>query len=167
MKYNVTNVSAHSEKGARSVFLTEAGKLLKAGESVTCNRIDNGTWGLEKSGLLKIEEGNFAQAPIFKDAPPVIAEDEKPTGPKPEDVAARRAEAEAMDKRLAAAKAAEEAKNPKPAEAPKPAEQPKAADSGKGKGKGKDQKSEEVKSDEGAKASAVSFSDPEGSSSKP
>jgi len=111
MKYNVTNVSANSDKGARNVFLTEAGKLLKAGEAITCNRIDSGTWGLEKAGLLKIEQGNFAQAPIFKDEPPAPSEDEKPTAPKAEDIAARKAEAAAMDKRIAAAKAAEDEKD--------------------------------------------------------
>ena len=108
MKYNVTNVSAHSDKGERSVFLTEAGKLLKPGEAISCNRIDSGTWGLEKAGILKIEEGNFAQAPLFVVPPPAPAEDETPTAPKPEDVAARKAEAAAMDQRIAAAKAAEE-----------------------------------------------------------
>lgn len=117
MKYNVTNVSTSSDKGARSVFLTEAGKLLQPGEAITCNRIDNGTWGLEKAGILKIEEGNFAQAPIFAEAPKPPVDDEKPTGPKPEDVAARKAEAAAMDQRIAAAKAADEAKA---AEATKP-----------------------------------------------
>ena len=110
MKYNVTNVSAHSDKGARAVFLTEAGKLLKPGDAISCNRIDNGTWGLEKAGLLKIEQGNFAQAPIFTDKPPVVPEDETATGPKPEDIVVRKAEAAAMDQRIAAAKAAEDAK---------------------------------------------------------
>lgn len=118
MKYNVTNVSAHSDKGARAVFLTEAGKLLKAGESISCNRIDSGTWGLEKAGLLKIEEGNFAQAPIFKEEPKAAPEDESASAPRPEDVAARKAEAAKMDERIAAAKAAEDAK----AAAAKPAE---------------------------------------------
>ena len=116
MKYNVTNVSASSDKGARNVFLTEAGKLLKAGEAIACNRIDSGTWGLEKAGLLKIEQGNFAQAPIFKDEPAAPPEDETATGPKPEDVAARKAEAAAMDQRIAAAAAKAEAD----AEAAKP-----------------------------------------------
>ena len=110
MKYNVTNVSAHSDKGARNVFLTEAGKLLKAGESIACNRIDSGTWGLEKAGLLKIQEGNFPTPPIFTDKPVAPPEDETATGPKPEDVAVRKAEDVLMDQRIAAAKAAEDAK---------------------------------------------------------
>jgi hypothetical protein len=118
MKYNVTNVSTHSDKGARSVFLTEAGKLLKPGEAISCNRIDSGTWGLEKAGLLKIEEGNFAQAPIFTDTPKPPPEDESPTGPKPEDVARRKAESEAMDQRIAAAAVASAAKDAELAKAP-------------------------------------------------
>jgi len=109
MKYKVTNVSMHSDKGARNVFLTEAGKLLKAGDSISCNRIDNGTWGLEKAGFLKIEEGNFPQAPIFTDKPKPVEEDMTETGPRPEDVVARKVEAAAMDRRIATAKVAEEA----------------------------------------------------------
>jgi len=110
MKYNVINVSASSDKGARNVFLTEAGKLLKAGDSIACNRIDSGTWGLASAGLLKIEEGNFPTPPIFVEKPKPAPEDETATAPKAEDVAVRRAEAEAMDKRIAAAKALEDAK---------------------------------------------------------
>mgnify|MGYP000139977031 CR=1 FL=1 len=110
MKFNVTNVSTRSEKGARNVFLTEAGKLLKAGDSIACNRIDSGTWGLEKAGILKIEEGNFPTPPIFTDKPKAIEDDQTATAPKAEDVAVRRAEAEAMDKRIAAAKALDDAK---------------------------------------------------------
>lgn len=111
MKYNVTNVSASSDKGARSVFLTEAGKLLKAGDAIACNRIDSGTWGMAKAGILKIEEGNFPTPAIFTEKPVAPPEDETATGPKPEDVAARKAEALLMDQRLAAAKAAEDAKS--------------------------------------------------------
>jgi len=110
MKYNVINVSANSDKGARNVFLTEAGKLLKAGDSITCNRIDSGTWGLASAGLLKIEEGNFPTPPIFTEKPAAPPEDETATGPKPEDVAVRKAEALAMDQRIAAAKVAADAK---------------------------------------------------------
>ena len=102
MKYNVTNVSADSEKGARGVFLTEAGRLLKPGESVPVNRIDPGTWGLEKAGVLKISEGDFAPLPIFPSKPaPEPEEPELPTGPREEDVAVRKAEQAAMDQRLA------------------------------------------------------------------
>jgi hypothetical protein len=111
MKYNVTNVSASSEKGARSVFLTEAGRLLKPGEKVPVNRVDAGTWVLEKDGVLKIEEGDFEPLPIFPPkAPPAPEEPELPSGPRAEDVAARKAEQEAMDRRLAEAEAKAEVK---------------------------------------------------------
>jgi len=110
MKYNVTNVSAQSDKSARAVFLTEAGKLLAPGDSISCNRIDRGTWGLRDGGLLKIEEGDFPQAPIFADKPVVPPEDETATPPRAENVAARKADALEMDKRIAAAKAVEDAK---------------------------------------------------------
>jgi len=68
-KYKITNTSPASEKGARNVFLTEAGRLLKPGEHCVVNRVDSGTLAQAEAGLLRVEEGSFAAPPIFPEEP--------------------------------------------------------------------------------------------------
>jgi hypothetical protein len=106
-KYKVTNTSQRTEKGARNVFITEAGKLLKPGESCVVNRLDNGTKAQGESGLLHIEQGAFSLAPIFTKEP--LPAPQAPTSSAVEASAKAAEEARAMDERIAAAKA-EEAK---------------------------------------------------------
>ncbi len=94
LKYRITNVSQTSAKGARNVFLTEVGKLLKPGDQCISNRIDTGTQAMVEAGVLKVEEGSFAKPPLFAEtskAPPPPAPAKKqaaaeppPPPPKPE-----------------------------------------------------------------------------------
>ena len=107
-KYRVTNVSQTQENGGRNVFLTEAGKLLRPGESCLINRFGEGTSRLRDSGVLKIDEGAFAPPSLFKKdpvAPPIppgtIAKEEALVAAK---------HARAMDERIAAEKASADAK---------------------------------------------------------
>ena len=88
LKFRVTNTSQRTAKGARAVFLTEVGKLLKPGEQCVCNRLDNGTSVLAEAGVLKIEEGSFVKPPLFVEdsspAPTPQVPVEKPVAAKPE-----------------------------------------------------------------------------------
>lgn len=63
--FKITNTSASGGRGPRSIFLTEAGRLLKPGETCVVNRLDRGTEALAKSGALKVEKGTFEKPPIF------------------------------------------------------------------------------------------------------
>ena len=107
MRYKVTNTSQLSDDGKRNVFLTEAGKLIKPGESCVCNRLDNGTKRLADAKVLKIEEGKFSAAPLF--VKPPVAEPLPPTPNTSADQERAAADARAMDDRMKAEAAAEEA----------------------------------------------------------
>lgn len=110
LRLKVTNVSASSDKGPRNIFLTEAGVLLKPGDSCAVNRVDAGTEAQAAAGLLKIEEGSFL--PPVKPETQMQAEEEvvdkSPSVAKPEvsssdeDKARAKRDAKAMDKRMGA-----------------------------------------------------------------
>lgn len=80
-KKKVTNTSHESVHGARAIFLTEAGKLLKPGESCVLNRLNSGTERLVTSKLLTVEDGAFEKAPLFpkEEKPPKKAPIQKIT----------------------------------------------------------------------------------------
>lgn len=66
-RFKVTNTSQKKVKGGKNYFLTEAGKLIKPGEYLVCNRLDNGTRQLIDTGFLGLEEGDFKLPSIFDD----------------------------------------------------------------------------------------------------
>ena len=66
-RFKVTNTSQKKVKGGKNYFLTEAGKLIKPGEHLVCNRLDNGTRQLVDAGFLGLEEGDFKLPSIFDD----------------------------------------------------------------------------------------------------
>jgi len=106
LKYRVTNISASSKKGARNVFLTEAGKLLKPGDKCPVNRLDKGTMVLVDAGVLKLEEGSFAPTPIFPESEPAKqASDDGAAKAKAEAEAKEKAKAEILAKAKAEAEA--------------------------------------------------------------
>lgn len=89
-KKKVTNVSASSKKGARPIFLTEVGKLLKPGESCVLNRMSPGTERRVTEGLLKVEDGSYKREPLFTAEQPTepakrtpVAVEVAPPAPQP------------------------------------------------------------------------------------
>jgi hypothetical protein len=108
MKFKVTNTSQLSAGGKRNIFLTEAGKLIKPGESCVCNRLDAGTKRNADAKVLKVEEGDFAAPALFKKPP--VAEPLPPTPNTSLDMERAAADARAMDERMQAEKAEAEAK---------------------------------------------------------
>jgi hypothetical protein len=113
--YKVTNVSAGSEKGQRNIFLTEAGKLLKAGETLyNLRRLSPVTIERAKErGLDIVEQSTPFKDPSSAAAKPVAAPKVKHKVITP-DIDKLKADAEAAK---AAAKAEAEAKAAAEAEA--------------------------------------------------
>jgi hypothetical protein len=75
LKHKVTNVSKHPK------FLTAAGKLLQPGQSVTLNRLDQGT--RDDTGF-QIEDGEFAKVPApIKEGPRPVDVDKDDDDDKP------------------------------------------------------------------------------------
>jgi hypothetical protein len=64
-KYKIINVSAASDKGERTIFLTDVGRTLKPGEEAVADSIQPATRAMEKRGLLKIESGSFPDTPLL------------------------------------------------------------------------------------------------------
>jgi membrane protein involved in colicin uptake len=106
MKFKIINTSQLSEGGKRNVFVTEAGKLLKPGDHCVCNRVDAGTRRQADAKVLKIEEGNFQAAALFKKPPVAPPLPDTPNQILDKERAA--ADAKAMTERMADAKKAEE-----------------------------------------------------------
>lgn len=67
MKYKVTNIT-HLHPPYQNRFLTEAGRLLRPGQSCLANRLDKGTWRDADANLISIEEGSFDTEDILADA---------------------------------------------------------------------------------------------------
>lgn len=71
-KYKITNTSATSTKGARNVFLIEAGKLLKPGDHCLVSRLTGALDPLIESNAIKVDEGDFERPSLFADEPPAL-----------------------------------------------------------------------------------------------
>ena len=120
-RYRVTNRSASSAKGKRTVFLVEAGKTLKPGDWCVTNRIDPGTRSLEDDGTISIEEGNFDKPPLFTKEP--VAPPLPPTKSAVQEAKRAEKDARAIDERLKQS-AVTPTPAPKPAEVIAPAPEP-------------------------------------------
>lgn len=138
MKYKVTNTTQLSEGGARNVFITEAGKLIKPGETCVCNRLDGGTKRLADAKALQIDEGAFEPPPVFKKEP--VKPPEPPTASTKESQDRAAADARNMDARMAAAAAEPK---PEPDGEPAPLDEPPASEGKDKKKKSKDKKSKD------------------------
>ena len=113
-KYRITNVSGLYEK-PRNVYLVEVGKLLRPGDQCCAHRVADGTEGLVKARVLKIEEGAFdAPSSLFNEAttPPLSLEERKRSAAENKianEAERKKAEAVVADEKEAAAKAEKEA----------------------------------------------------------
>jgi len=78
MKFKVTNTSPSSKKGAHAIFFTEVGRLLKPGQQLLTNRLDEDKFQKRDNGFLSIEEGNWAKVGVTaaQAATPVKASEE-------------------------------------------------------------------------------------------
>jgi hypothetical protein len=123
-KYKIINVSAASDKGERTIFLTDVGRTLKPGEAAFADSIQPATRAMEKRKLLKIETGSFPDVPILSKR-----EEERLARSNPERRPSRTVEAPPLPPEPPAQRPAEKRQEPPTVPLPPP-EEPPAAEQG-------------------------------------